>query len=857
MQENFHELIEKLKIENNLDEIEKLCNEKLIDEIDRVALRGLEYVYQTREESEKEKHILKRLLKVELKKANIYLRMIELCDDKEELTEKAIEELINEKRDEKATELFEKLVDDGWDKKDKIFDWASKLRDNGKTKTGFKWLKRSIIKLIDEKKWFDVEKFCLLAWTLNPGDDIRKFLINSEKNIHVNSPHLDFFLEDLNMYSRKDLIKGIKKLKSILQFDQGKYVLHDSWGVGKIQELNPFLNEIVVNFKGKKGHVVSMDNVDNILEPLADDHWFVQIRVKNEVLREMLKTDPIEVIKIYLRSFPNPIFGTDIKNSISEDLKTDKKWWIVSRSKIKKDHYIDIASGGKGGKFSIREKPRSSDDKILSLLKSANDISKQIEIIYNLASSIRKGDIKTEVVDYISLVVGRNLMKLKEEIEKMSTLKKANKDKYLRNSVLFIKYYFLVKDVLKNIHIQVIDYDLENYFKNFISSKSDENIVAILGEIYKYDLRNKFIKYIMLLPIFSEHLHEMILMSHSSGFRDCLTEKTKNNDVNYILFKKPNDSSDALLWAIDQVVRKKVILDQSDISFATFVEWLFKIVEQALSEDINENRRIITKARDILKKNNYQIVEKAIKGTSLAQARLILSWIGNYSVFNSVQKRELRTRLIRLRPDLIAKAEDKNNQEETIYVTAEAYFKRQNLRDELMKVELPAIVKEISRAAAMGDLSENFEYVSARNKHREITNKIKKIDEELSKVRVVDISNINLEKVSIGTMIGLVENGNPITLTILGPWDSDPERGVISYLSPLGVSFIGKIVGDEIIYHDIKYIIKSIDIAPQLTDNRKEDRRKLLGEDEFKNLVEKGKVIPEDKRSFEERREDK
>jgi transcription elongation GreA/GreB family factor len=74
------------------------------------------------------------------------------------------------------------------------------------------------------------------------------------------------------------------------------------------------------------------------------------------------------------------------------------------------------------------------------------------------------------------------------------------------------------------------------------------------------------------------------------------------------------------------------------------------------------------------------------------------------------------------------------------------------------------------------------------------------LEAQLMRARGTDFSNAKIDAVNIGTVVLATDlgDGKPETFTILGAWDSDPDKGVISYLSPVGAAFLNHKVGDEI-----------------------------------------------------------
>jgi transcription elongation GreA/GreB family factor len=118
--------------------------------------------------------------------------------------------------------------------------------------------------------------------------------------------------------------------------------------------------------------------------------------------------------------------------------------------------------------------------------------------------------------------------------------------------------------------------------------------------------------------------------------------------------------------------------------------------------------------------------------------------------------------------------------------------------EEIAKKELPANRKAIQVAREMGDLRENFEYKAARQRHEFLTALATKINAELSRARAIDLTVVDPTQVRVGTRVRLTSDGGERTLTVLGPWESAPEDGVISYESELAQKLLGKAVGDVV-----------------------------------------------------------
>jgi transcription elongation GreA/GreB family factor len=149
--------------------------------------------------------------------------------------------------------------------------------------------------------------------------------------------------------------------------------------------------------------------------------------------------------------------------------------------------------------------------------------------------------------------------------------------------------------------------------------------------------------------------------------------------------------------------------------------------------------------------------------------------------------------------------------ETPLYATAASIEARRLELKRLLDVEIPANRKAIEEARALGDLRENFEYKSARQRHEYLASRTATLDRELRRVRPLDPQTIDTGEARIGTRLALhAQDGASRTLTLLGPWESKPEEGVVSYESELGKSLLGKKTGDAVEVEGATYVLDSI-----------------------------------------------
>ncbi len=114
-----------------------------------------------------------------------------------------------------------------------------------------------------------------------------------------------------------------------------------------------------------------------------------------------------------------------------------------------------------------------------------------------------------------------------------------------------------------------------------------------------------------------------------------------------------------------------------------------------------------------------------------------------------------------------------------------------------LRTELP---KELQRAAALGDLRENGEYESARNRQDYLRLRIATLRKRLADLSMLDVDRLPRDRVGYGSTVVLydLDREEEITYRIVMSEDANAERGLISTTSPIGKSLIGKASGEEV-----------------------------------------------------------
>jgi transcription elongation factor GreB len=152
------------------------------------------------------------------------------------------------------------------------------------------------------------------------------------------------------------------------------------------------------------------------------------------------------------------------------------------------------------------------------------------------------------------------------------------------------------------------------------------------------------------------------------------------------------------------------------------------------------------------------------------------------------------------------------------YITPEGAKRLRAELEQLWTVERPRVTQEVADAAAQGDRSENAEYIYGKRRLREIDRRVRFLSKRLDDVTIVSEPPSDAKRVFFGAWVTLEdEDGTVVTYRIVGPDESDIDKGWISMEAPVAKALMGKRDGDEVMVRrpkgDITYTITAITYA--------------------------------------------
>jgi transcription elongation factor GreA len=134
-------------------------------------------------------------------------------------------------------------------------------------------------------------------------------------------------------------------------------------------------------------------------------------------------------------------------------------------------------------------------------------------------------------------------------------------------------------------------------------------------------------------------------------------------------------------------------------------------------------------------------------------------------------------------------------------MTREGYQTLKKELEHLKSIERPRVIKAIEEARSHGDLSENAEYDAAKERQAFIEGRVSELGYKLGNAEIIDVDNLPKDRAVFACTVVLenIDTGEDVEYQLVGPEESNIEKGRISVTSPLGKAIIGKKPGEEIV----------------------------------------------------------
>ena len=568
--------------------------------------------------------------------------------------------------------------------------------------------------------------------------------------------------------------------QALEKLQPGTFVVHKSWGFGQVDAVNFLVSQMTIHFKTRKAHPMQLQYAAESLEAIESDHILAQVAADGAAVKARAKADPTGLMRAVLTSFGGRASQDQIAQTFVPAIFSDaefKKWWEATKKTLKRDGHF-LVPAKKSAPFELRDAPVSHAEQYLAAFTNARQLKDQLtaldQILKNLAEFtdaaaqlapvLATADSQARKNQRLNTAQALELLVTRDEIAEKAGLAKA-------------------ADALG------VDQVLRD---------EKRRLVSLIADLPAAKHKRVFAE---LPAAFGEEWPTIAIDLATRGSTRVVTEAAR-------LLEEKGEVP-ALIKGIDREIRDHAITSETliwlckerDGAFADLVNpRLLSSIISALERDQFDEAKRDRRLHDLLL-NDKELLNDLIASATHEDMRNIMQKLMRTPVFEELNKRSLLGRIIRLFPEMQALVSgDSDAKQETLVVSWESLERKKIAFDELVNKTIPENVKEISVARSYGDLRENFEFKAAKEMQRVLGRRRSEMERDLSLARGTDFANPDTTRVSIGTTVTLREttDGRLDIYTILGAWDGQPEKGIVSYQSALAQALLSHQPGEQI-----------------------------------------------------------
>jgi transcription elongation GreA/GreB family factor len=561
----------------------------------------------------------------------------------------------------------------------------------------------------------------------------------------------------------------------------GTYCLHRSWGFGKIKDWDNAHESVIIDFKSKHGHVMQFAYAAESLTPLAPDHVSVQKVESLDALKKKAQEDPVAVVQDCIRSLGLQAHADNIQALLSPEVVAAadyKKWWDSAKRALKKNGHFYVP-GKKNEALRQLDAPSALGDSALENLRLANGPKAILLALATLAKywpEIKSESILQEIAELLEATISK-IPKSQLPIQIELSLAR---DEFFTQAGRPVEVGMWAVTSLTPQGTPA----LSNLLDALPGSRQPKLLEALrvgLPETWPA-------LFLTLLPRANGRVAEVVTEAFQAAGRAPEVQAAVNRYI-----RERNITCDFLFW---------LCKNRPEIYGQLIEPQLFMAILSVLEKDQFSEIKKGTKLYELVL-GDKPLIAAILKDAPVPDVRDITRAILLSPVFEELDKRSLLAAIIKLYPEVQAMVvgTDKTAAPEAkIIVSWPSLKRRQAELEEIVTKKIPQNSKDIGIARGYGDLKENHEFKSAREMQGILTRQKAELELDLSRAEATDFAAPDTSKVSLGTKVSLKDttSGEGKTYTILGAWDSDLSKGIISYQTAVARALLNHTIGEKI-----------------------------------------------------------
>lgn len=650
--------------------------------------------------------------------------------------------------------------------------------------------------LKDPKQIHNVLRLIFDLQTTN-SEDLADLGIEYLKNQNANDPLLLEKFRLIGLRNKERFQAAIRNFELLTHMKKGNYVFHTGgWGTGEIIDVSFVREELTLEFEYVIGpQHFSFEKAFKTLLPLPPDHFYTRRFGNPDQLEKEARENPAEVVRMLLRDL-GPKTAAEIKEELADlVIPTEdwNRWWQTARSKLKKDTKIESPKELKDP-FRLREEDVPHEVALHKALEAKPSVNATIQMIYtflrDFPETLKNNEFKASLEARLKDVLVQEQLNDSQKLQVLFFLDDLNIPKISDQISGILTQMKTVPDVIRTIEVMAFQ-------------------KRALQQVHK--LRKDWPEiYLDLIFTVDQNLLRDFILGELDvpQTKDLLKQK-----LNTLLIH-PLSFPDVFVWYFQKIIDKKSKLPFTEPEGKNrFFEGLLIILDHL--EQKPQQRDLAKKIISLLTTDRYKIVRDIMQHSSIEEVKEYLLLATKCGSLTDHDIKILHSLGEVVHPSLTRLRKDKDlgsTEENIIWTTQEGYQRTQLRIQQIATVETVHNAREIEAARALGDLRENAEFKAALERRDRLQTELKFLSDQIARARILTPEDVGSDEVGIGSVVHCRDSkGEHLRFTLLGPWDADPEKHILSFQSKLAQAMKGQTVGEKFEFQGETFTIAEID----------------------------------------------
>ena len=297
-------------------------------------------------------------------------------------------------------------------------------------------------------------------------------------------------------------------------------------------------------------------------------------------------------------------------------------------------------------------------------------------------------------------------------------------------------------------------------------------------------------------PLRDYILEELLQAGHKDLVQETILRLTRH----------PETAPTAILWYFQKILDGKEVPLSHQEGLNLFLETFFVLLHKL--EPVS--KEMVKKMHTFLTAGRFAHVRQVFQKADLETIKEVLLLSTKCITLSDHELKILYSLAEVVHPSLSSLRKEEA-EDHVVWTTEEGYLKIKERIEQIATVETVENAREIEVARSHGDLRENSEYKFALEKRSRLQSELRFLSDQFKQMRVLTKNDISTDTVHVGTVVTLSDAaGKTTTYTLLGPWDADPEKQILSFQSKIAKDLIGLKPGDSCRIQDHDWHITSI-----------------------------------------------